>query len=106
MDIRRTALRKAGAGAGDTAGELRAALDELLAAISAEGPIPQSDDISAMIGVACDAMHEIAVGSVRSAVTSLDGRGEQLTVAAARYEGAEQDSLWRTGRVERAARWV
>ncbi|MGP3962365.1 hypothetical protein ACTWPT_40870 [Nonomuraea sp. 3N208] len=93
MEIRKTVLEGAVTDVGEVAIEVRAAFDELLAAVSAVGSLPQNDDISAMISAACAAIHEIAAESVESAVTALGEHGEGLVSMAAAYEAAEQDSI-------------
>ncbi|WP_214321193.1 PE domain-containing protein [Nonomuraea sediminis] len=89
FEIRKDTLEKAGGWLGGTATDLRGALDELRGAIAEAGPIPQNDDVSAMIAAACQTIHEIAMGSVESAVTELGGHGELLTKMAATYEEAD-----------------
>ncbi|MGW0809481.1 hypothetical protein [Nonomuraea sp. NPDC002799] len=93
MEIRKTVLGNAGMDLHSVAGDVRGAFDELLAAISAAGPMPQNDDISAMISAACAAIQEIAAGSVESAVAALGGHGDGLAAMAAEYEATEQDAL-------------
>ncbi|MCK2218418.1 hypothetical protein MF672_032175 [Actinomadura sp. ATCC 31491] len=92
MEFRRTVLHSAGTELGEVATEVRAAFDELLAAVRTDGVIPRNDDISAMIAAACAAIQEIATGSVESAVRALGGNGAGLTSMAATYEGAETDT--------------
>ncbi|MEW9552860.1 hypothetical protein [Nonomuraea sp. NPDC050783] len=89
VEVSRAVLRSAGTELGEVATEVRAAFDELRAAIGSAGAIPQNDDISAMIAAACAAIHEIAAGSVGSAVTALGGHGDGLAAMAAAHEAAE-----------------
>ncbi|MEU8363763.1 hypothetical protein AB0C27_47860 [Nonomuraea sp. NPDC048882] len=91
-EIRATVLHNAGTDLGGVAGDVSGALDDLLAAVSAEGTIPRNDDISAMIAAAYETIHELAAGSIASAVTALGGHGEGLASMAASYRSAEADT--------------
>ncbi|WP_336209383.1 hypothetical protein [Nonomuraea sp. LPB2021202275-12-8] len=102
LEVRRSTLKGAGRQAGETATHLRGALDELLAAISAAGPIPRNDDISAMIAAAYAAIHEIGIGSIESAVAGLGGHGERLSLMATEYAAAEEDTEQVLENVDRA----
>ncbi|MEV0391264.1 hypothetical protein [Nonomuraea sp. NPDC050643] len=92
LEVRTTVLHNAGTDLGGVAADVSGALAELLAAVSADGAIPRNDDISAMIAAAYAAIHEMAAGSIASAVTALGGHGEGLTSMAASYRDTDQDA--------------
>ncbi|MEU6721035.1 PE domain-containing protein [Nonomuraea sp. NPDC046802] len=92
FEIRTTVLHNAGTDLGGVASDVSGALDDLLAVVSADGAIPQSDDISAMIAAAYQTIQELAAGSIASAVTALGGYGEGLTTMAASYRSADLDN--------------
>ncbi|GAA4973602.1 hypothetical protein HD597_005155 [Nonomuraea thailandensis] len=101
-EVRTTVLHNAGTDLGGVASDVSGALDDLLAAVSADGTIPQDDDISAMIAVSYRTIQEIAAGSIAAAVTALGGYGEGLTSMAATYRGADLEA-YRGADLETAA---